>query len=571
MDITDFENMDFKVVREDGFTYVQIAREKGTGDELILSRYDGPNEAGELIIADSVKDVPVTGIMDQAFKNDDRIKRLVLGANMVTVGAFAFSNCVNIAEIVFDDKLRTIGECAFFGIEKLAEIKLNEGLEVIGDEGFAFCENVKKVNFPVSLTKIGSSAFLHLHSLKEIEFPALDVEIGEAAFAYCRSCRSVFAPGMVVPSLGFAFCEKLRAAVFGTLARNGGYFFLRDRNLRRVSAVWGISHVGKSYFVGCNKLKNIDGIEPIDLYYLLYHARTMEDGTLGYSKRGMGVDVAYSIGDPDKIVVPAKVWGMQVKNLGAFCFFGNEKLTSVALPRTIRTIGPGAFKDDIMLAKVSLPKGIEGIGRGAFRGDFSLKEVSLPESVTAIGEDVFEDCRSLRKVKLSKNIREIGERVFAGCSELTDIDLPENLARLDMTAFLDCSRLGSLIIPKNVRDVVGSTNAPLASLTVDEENPWLDSREGCNCVILKSEAEILTGSPHAFIPLGIKSIRKEAFWNVRNLGKIHIPASVTYIGDEVFCDDANLTVVFDEGSSLDEWDIREFDGSVVYGNDETDA
>lgn len=76
----------------------------------------------------------------------------------------------------------------------------------------------------------------------------------------------------------------------------------------------------------------------------------------------------------------------------------------------------------------------------------------------------------------------------------------------------------------------------LDSLTVDEENPYFDSRENCNCIIDTAKDKIEYAGLNSFIPNGIKMIGPWAFnfpWPV-HMNEIYIPSSVEEIWGNAF-------------------------------------
>ena len=71
---------------------------------------------------------------------------------------------------------------------------------------------------------------------------------------------------------------------------------------------------------------------------------------------------------------------------------------NTVIPKSVTSIGKGAFSHCNYLSSVTLPKGVTSIGDGAFDYCTSLKTVKIPASVTSIGDLVFNCCYSLRNV-----------------------------------------------------------------------------------------------------------------------------------------------------------------------------
>ena len=66
----------------------------------------------------------VTSIADNAFKNNKKITREVIGSNIVTIGKNAFAKCTNITSIVVGKNVTKIEKNAFYGCGKLEKITI---------------------------------------------------------------------------------------------------------------------------------------------------------------------------------------------------------------------------------------------------------------------------------------------------------------------------------------------------------------------------------------------------------------------------------------------------------------
>ena len=66
----------------------------------------------------------VTSIADNAFKNNKKITKVVIGSNIVTIGKNAFAKCTNITSIVIGKNVTKIEKNAFYGCRKLKKITI---------------------------------------------------------------------------------------------------------------------------------------------------------------------------------------------------------------------------------------------------------------------------------------------------------------------------------------------------------------------------------------------------------------------------------------------------------------
>ena len=81
---------------------------------------------------------PVVIILDSAFKNSARLKKVILPPTLEAINPDAFANCVLLSEVSFPERLSVICRHAFWGAGLTGTCKLPPYLEII-DEG-AFCK-----------------------------------------------------------------------------------------------------------------------------------------------------------------------------------------------------------------------------------------------------------------------------------------------------------------------------------------------------------------------------------------------------------------------------------------------
>lgn len=112
-----------------------------------------------------------------------------------------------------------------------------------------------------------------------------------------------------------------------------------------------------------------------------------------------------------------------------------KKLTSISIPGSVVTIGCGAFMGCENLESVKFSHGLEIIKLSAFRDCPKLKEAILPNSVKTIGDFAFSDDSGLKRLRLGEDIRSIGEEAFLNCSLLRDVILPRSLTSMGRDPF----------------------------------------------------------------------------------------------------------------------------------------
>jgi hypothetical protein len=106
------------------------------------------------------------------------------------------------------------------------------------------------------------------------------------------------------------------------------------------------------------------------------------------------------------IMVQAEKDGMPVTSVGEMAFRGNENITSIVLPESLRVIGSSSFAYCKNLEAVVFKGNLTSIGNSAFRYCTELEEITLPASVNIIAESAFSHCTSLTKIHFGGTMAE---------------------------------------------------------------------------------------------------------------------------------------------------------------------
>ena len=149
---------------------------------------------------------------NDAFREMNKLRRVVLPKTIDYIGANAFSDCENLSSIKMFEGLNTIDYYAFANCRNLIDVELPEGLLSIGNGAFSSCNRMETISLPNSLLSIGSSAFSNCYSLKSIVLPKNVSRIDWETFWYCTSLESVVLPAKVNRIEYYAFygCSKLK-------------------------------------------------------------------------------------------------------------------------------------------------------------------------------------------------------------------------------------------------------------------------------------------------------------------------------------------------------------------------
>lgn len=87
-----------------------------------------------------------------------------------------------------------------------------------------------------------------------------------------------------------------------------------------------------------------------------------------------------------------------ISKVGDYAFFrttNSETMTSITLPKSVLTIGEGAFYDCDGLVDVDMGSGVQTIKSSAFCNCNALENITIPASVTVMDNNAFESCTTL--------------------------------------------------------------------------------------------------------------------------------------------------------------------------------
>ena len=145
-----------KIKGNDGSTYI-VTSGKGKTPTV---QYTAPKSTakGTVTIPAKVKidgvSYRVTSIADNAFKNNKKITKVVIGSNIVTIGKNAFAKCTKITSIVIGKNVTKIEKNAFYGCGKLKKITIkSEKLTSKSVAKYAFSRIGKKTVIKVPTSK----------------------------------------------------------------------------------------------------------------------------------------------------------------------------------------------------------------------------------------------------------------------------------------------------------------------------------------------------------------------------------------------------------------------------------
>ncbi len=271
------------------------------------------------------------------------------GVRVVEIAPHAFEGCTNLTSVTLAEGVTAIGKCAFDGCVGLTNITFAATVETIGESAFRECSGLSSVTLPSALGSLGAHAFERCTGLVAATLPTSDFEMGDYAFADCSSLRTLtFPEGLsAIGACAFLNCEKLNLVNYVLNESTGLSIELSAGPIVFPST---LRTIGDWAFAGCD-VREV----------------TFNDGLV---------------------------------SIGVGAFARNQRLETIDLPASVRTIGDSAFRDIRGILSVTLREGVETIGQEAFGNLTNLRSVTIPSSVTTLGDSVFATCKDLAEIRL---------------------------------------------------------------------------------------------------------------------------------------------------------------------------
>lgn len=230
------------------------------------------------------------------------------------------------------------------------------------------------------------------------------------------------------------------------------------------------------------------------------------------------------------VSIPETLGTYTVTSIGVDAFAEQATMTSVSVPKTVRTIGTGAFENCSGLKTVNISAGLTDIAERSFKGCAELTSLNLPATVVSVGTSAFEDCSSLKNITLSSGLKTIGNYAFRRCRAIEAVNLPNSVTSLGEGAYEECTGLKTLNLSPGITELKDFTFyrcSLLYPLNLTENIVSIGRYTFSECTALSSVT----------IPKSVQTIGASAFENCQYLAVAIIPNTTQYIYPSAFRND----------------------------------
>lgn len=317
---------------------------------------------GTLKTAFGTAEIPADGsvktIGESAFEGNTQLTTLRIPASVTKVGESAFYGCSGITSITVDagnTAYVSAGNC----LVEVATKKLIQGCSAstipadgtvteIGDYAFAGCTGLTTLHIPYPITNISGSAFMGCSGLETIT--ASEGSTHYSAIGNCLiisgtrtlilGCKNSVIPtdGSVIRIGNGAFTGTAIAEleIPDAVTEIGEAAFEDCKELTKITFGKGITTLNGAAFTGCNALATILVAEGHPNLTVI--EESLVDTATGTLLLGTNTSKIHH--------------DSGITSIGAYAFAGRTEKTSIFIPRTVTSIGDGAFYGCSQLQKV---------------------------------------------------------------------------------------------------------------------------------------------------------------------------------------------------------------------------
>ena len=186
-----------------------------------------------------------------------------------------------------------------------------------------------------------------------------------------------------------------------------------------------------------------------------------------------------------------------------------------------------------------VPTSVTKIGEGLFTDNVSLQNVVLHDGIVDLGDNSFSGT-SIKSIVIPNGVKEIGDQTFQGCSKLSSVTLNDSIQSIGNYAFSDCN-IGNIVFPSSLVTIgdYAFMRNEFEEIIIPEFLSEIGGYAFYGCKYLKNVE----------LPDNLKRIESGTFRGC-NLQSLKLPSKLVYIGNEAFEDNDKLVEVF-FGSSLE--------------------
>lgn len=432
----------------------------------------------------------VTSIADLAFEGNNLITTVMCGANIQTIGDYAFKDS-SITQITTGDTVREIGE-----------------------EAFAACLSLKTAVLGENVSKIGCDLFSKSHALESITIGKSlvnipDIANGKVPFGIDKSSSSLKEYVVSDGNTAYRTVDGILYELFEVKNTNGGE-----------STFVTVAVIDTPVWV---QVKN---------YAPLNHVVKIYANAFSYNKTIETVKLDY------------------IREVGDKAFFGATNLRTVEFgtPEVLDSEYITILDEEIKAGRVEYS---QIIGVNAFQDCISLESVNLKsEYITKIGSGAFRNCATSEGVEpleitLGKNITSISanyDELYNNIENSTSDNSVKNFFEV-----FERSKIKSFNVVdgnEHYTAIDGVLYLRTGTMSEGKEKIWLIAYPKNKEAIVDAQGQDIAFKIPVLDDMVVTRIAKSSFSSVENLRYLHVNNGVVTVDNEAFTNAMIYSITF---------------------------
>ena len=389
-------------------------------------------------IPSKINGYTITGINTQAFKNNKKLKGIIIPDTVTYVEDSLFSGCISLTDVDLGKGITVITNGMFYNCKNLESLTIPEQIERFydrysytgdsSDKPFEGCVNLKNIYFKAK--DISLVRYLSLPSLTNIVIGSTVESLPDRAFSGYKYLENVtFENGLLVlPNECFKNCTGLKSITLpDSMMSVGKSAFENCYNIKSVTFSKNLNTIADSAFKGCSSIENLS-----------FNKNLREIGNNAFEECSSVKNVTFND---------------SLNTIGESAFANCSSVEKVDLPESVSSVGKDVFEGCKAIKNITLSSKLNYVNDGVFSGCSSLESVDLPDNISEIGANSFADCTNLKNIRFGKNLIHIDSYAFSGCSSLKSIEFPAGLQYIWSKAFIDCTNLSSVKLNSGLKQI----------------------------------------------------------------------------------------------------------------------
>ena len=331
----------------------------------------------------------VASIGSQAFNGCTRLCEAIIPDSVRTVGEKAYAGCSSLTNVQFEacggGAQTVIEKAAFEGDEKIERVALSSNVVSVGVSAFDSCSSLKDLTMAEGLVSIGDMAFYGCEAISALRFPSTVTNIGEYAFFECAGAGEIlFAENanveqcLTIGRIAFMRCASVTNLRLSSCATNIGYSAFQNlESLVSVTLPAGLRDIAATLFGNCYPLGNIALPDTL---------KTIGATAFANVTNLMGFTIPAEVGSVgQEAFFNTRWWNLQPDGLvvkdGWLLGVKGEKPLSLTVPTNVRHIADYALANCGSLTNLVISTNVQTVGSHAFGGCTNFVSVTIADSV----------------------------------------------------------------------------------------------------------------------------------------------------------------------------------------------